>query len=101
MRFMVILRPEASGRVAAVVPALPGVAASGDDRESALHAITRAVEDALGGGEVVTVEASVGRAAAANPWTSIAGAYADDPTWDEFIAAMRAARTLDEGRTGA
>lgn len=46
---------------------------------------------------IVTTQAPPPNAEEVNPLARIAGSYADDPNWDEFLQAMEASRrALDE-----
>ncbi|MGH2602420.1 MAG: hypothetical protein ACRDJ9_23920, partial [Dehalococcoidia bacterium] len=47
----------------------------------------------------VFIDVSPEAAVEPNPWLDTAGIFADDPTWDEFIAEMKAARARENART--
>lgn len=96
MQFTILLRPQPDGSFQATVPAIPEVMASGASREEALTAAQCAIKDALVGTEVATVDVSVDGEAVRNPWLETAGMFADDETWDEFIAEMQAARARED-----
>lgn len=96
MQFTVILRPQPDGSFQAFVPAIPGIVASGATREEALTAVQCAIKHALAGAEVANVDVLLDGETVRNPWLETAGMFADDETWDQFIAEMRAARARED-----
>jgi predicted RNase H-like HicB family nuclease len=92
VQFAVVLRPQPNGSLQAIVPAVPGVIAYGSNREEALDAARCAIKEALAAGEIVTIDVPLDGEPVRNPWLETAGMFADDETWDDFIAEMRAAR---------
>lgn len=99
MQFLIILRPLEDGTVEARVPAIPGLAVSGRDRDRALDLARCAITEAIDGGEAVVIDVPAPIEHTKNSWIATAGVFADDPTWDEFIAEMKAARARDNART--
>jgi hypothetical protein len=99
MQFTIILRPQEDGTVEATVPAIPGLAVSGRDRDRAMDLARCAIAEAIDRGEVAFIDVSVPVESTKNSWIATAGIFADDPTWDEFVAEMKAARVQDNART--
>jgi hypothetical protein len=67
-----------------------GFSVEGDTREDALQKLDQQVKRQLAGGEIAYLDLAL--TPAANPWLAVAGKYADDPNWDEYQAAIAAAR---------
>lgn len=80
----------------AAVLGLDDVAAEGHTREEAIERARAALVERLARGEIVTIEVTHPEGAA-NVWREQAGRFAHDPTFDDFLAEMREARSaLDE-----
>jgi hypothetical protein len=67
-----------------------GFSVEGDSREDALQKLDQQVKMQLADGEIAYLDLAL--TPADNPWLTIAGKYADDPNWDEYQAAIAAAR---------
>ncbi len=67
-----------------------GFAVEGHSREDALLKLDQQVKAQLAGGEIAYLDLPL--AQSKNPWLAIAGKYQDDPNWDEYQAAIEAAR---------
>jgi hypothetical protein len=65
-------------------------AVEGNSREDALRRLHQQVKAQLADGELIYLDLPPTQAE--NPWLAIAGKYADDPTWDEYQAAIAVAR---------
>ena len=50
-------------------------------------------------GEVAVIDVPSPVESTKNSWIATAGIFADDPTWDEFVAEMKATRARDNART--
>lgn len=78
-------QPE-SGYVASVI-GVPDCVAEAETEEEAVAKAEEALKQWLSQGKIVTVEIDNGEAAQVkNPWLELCGAFADDPTWDDFQA---------------
>lgn len=96
MQFTIILKPQPDGAVRATVPAIPGLTVSGGDRERALDLARLAIADALDSGEVAVIDVPAVVRNTQNSWVATAGIFKDDPTWDEFMAEIKAARARED-----
>jgi hypothetical protein len=67
-----------------------GFAVEGNSREDALRQLDQQVKAQLAGGEIAYLDLPLTQGD--NPWLAIAGKYADDPNWDDYQAAIAAAR---------
>lgn len=67
-----------------------GFAVEGNSREDALRKLDQRVKAELSDGEIAYLDLPLTQSE--NPWLAIAGKYADDPTWDEYQAAIADAR---------
>jgi predicted RNase H-like HicB family nuclease len=67
-----------------------GFAVEGHSREDALWKLDQQVKAHLADGEIAYLDLPL--AQAESPWLAIAGKYQDDPNWDEYQAAIAAAR---------
>lgn len=80
-----------------------GFAVEGHSREEALQKLDQQVKAQLADGEITYLDLPL--IAVKNPWLAIAGKYQDDPNWDEYQAAIAAARqtanAIAEGTSGA
>jgi hypothetical protein len=99
MQFTILLRPQEDGSVEETVPAIPGLAVSGRDHDRALDLARCAIAEAIESGEVAVIEVPAPTEPTKNSWLATAGIFADDPTWDEFVAEMKAARAEMNART--
>ena len=99
MEEAVLLYPERDGVVRAKVPVLRGLVIESPDRELVQHLAGCAIARARPGSVPVFIDVSPEAAIEPNPWLDTAGIFADDPTWDEFVAEMKAARARDNART--
>ena len=66
----------------------PDCAAVGTTRDEAMADLTRALNERLSQGEIVTVE--VGEPE--HPWLKGAGLFEDDPSFDDFLAEIECYR---------
>ena len=73
---------------------LPEIVATGNDEADALAQIRTALAEVQRYSRVVHVDVPTLGETEMNPWLEWAGAFADDPTWDEFQAAIAAQRQL-------
>jgi hypothetical protein len=74
-----------------------GFAVEGNSREDALHKLDQQVKAQLADGEIAYLDLPL---TATNPWLAIAGKYADDPNWDEHLAAIEADRRATNAAEG-
>lgn len=92
----VLLYTEADGTYRAKVPAIRGLVVTAATRDVALKAVAAAAAEARPGSEIAVIDVPPSLAGKPNPWLEMAGMFADDPTWDEFIAEMQAARARED-----
>lgn len=95
MQFTIILRPQEDGTVEATVPAIPGLAVSGRDRDRALDLARCAIIEAIDNGEVVVIDVPSPVETTKNPWVATAGMFADDPTLEPMLKEIYAARDAE------
>jgi hypothetical protein len=95
----VLLYPERAGAFRAKVPVLRGLVIESPARELVMHLASCAIARRRPGSKPVFVDVAPDAAVEPNPWLDSAGIFADDPTWDEFVAEMNAARARDNART--
>jgi hypothetical protein len=69
-----------------------GFAVEGHSREDALQKLDQQVKAQLADGEIAYLDLPL--AQTQNPWLTIAGKYQDDPNWEEYQAAIIAARQV-------
>ena len=77
------------------MPGIWGLVISSPDRELVLHLASCAVARSRSNGKPVFIDVSPEAAVEPNPWLDSAGMFADDPTFDEFLEEIRAARERD------
>ncbi len=88
-------RPE-QGYLASVV-GIPDCMAEGETKEEAVAKAKEVLNQLLSQGELVTVEIANGNHSSENPWLALYGRFKDDPTYDDFLAAIEEyRRELDE-----
>jgi predicted RNase H-like HicB family nuclease len=93
----VLVRREPGGRYKATVLGWPDCTASADSRDEAIERTRQSLANLLSQAEIVQVE--VGTEQQQSSLAPFAGMWADDETWDTFVAAMQAHRReieLDE-----
>ena len=95
----VLLYPPRDGSIRAKVPGIWGLVISSPDRELVLHLASCAVARSRSNGKPVFIDVSPEAAVEPNPWLDMAGIFADDPTWDEFMAELKAIRARENART--
>jgi hypothetical protein len=67
-----------------------GFSVEGTSREEALQKLDQQVKAELSDGEITYLDLPLTRME--NPWLAVAGKYANDPTWDDYQAAIADAR---------
>jgi predicted RNase H-like HicB family nuclease len=94
MKMDVFLTPTANNGYMAQVLAWPEMKLEATTREQALGLARTTIMQHLAQGEVVKVE--IKPEELEHPWLKFAGTWADDPTFDDFVAEMeRYRRELD------
>lgn len=89
MQLAVLIRAQPDGSYHARVPEIPRLEASAPTRDQVVAAVRCAVAEASPATELVLIDVPDGPP---NPWIEMAGRFADDPTFDEFVEEIRAAR---------
>jgi hypothetical protein len=95
----VLLYPPQDGVIRAKVPGIRGLVISSPDRELVQHLAGCAIARRWPESKPVFIDVSPEATVEPNPWLDMLGIFADDPSWDEFIAEMKAARDLENART--
>jgi hypothetical protein len=67
-----------------------GFSVEGNSREDALQKLDQQVRAPLADGEIAYLDLPLNQTE--NPWLAIAGKYADDPNWEDYLAAIESAR---------
>jgi hypothetical protein len=75
-----------------------GFDVEGNSREDALHKLHLKVKAQLADGEITYLDLPLTQSH--NPWLAIAGKYADDPNWDDYLAAIEADRRESNAAEG-
>lgn len=92
MELAVLIQEQPSGGFRAWTPALRPFAATAPTREQAVAGLRCLIADVRPNAALALIDVA---GTQPNPLLDMAGVFADDPTWDEFIAAMREARERD------
>lgn len=95
----VLIYPPRDGVIRAKIPVVRGLVIESPDRALVEDLARCAILRSRPGSEVVFIDVSPEAAVEPNPLLDMAGIFADDPTWDEFVAEMKAARIRDNART--
>src|SRR5262245_30388285 len=98
---VVLLYPQREGTIRAKVPVIGGLVIEAIDLDLVQHLARCAIARCRPGSEAVFIDVSPEADVEPNPWLDMAGVFADDPTGDDFIAEMKAARARDNTRTFA
>ena len=78
---------------------LPEIVVTGADETDVLAQLRAALVEIQQVSRVVHIDVPMPEATEINPWLRWAGTFADDPTWDEFQAAIAAQRQMiDDSR---
>ena len=102
MTFDVILLRQAGNGYIARPLLWPDKTVHGNTEEEALDGVRELIRDLLGQTQFVKVEIELPAQPTPNPWLAKAGLFADDPTWDDFLASMAEyRRQIDDERTPA
>lgn len=100
MTFDVILLRQAGNGYVARPLLWPDKAVHGNTEQEALEGVRALIRDLIDQTQFVKVEIDVPEQVSDNPWLARAGLFADDPTWDDFLASMAEyRRQIDEERT--
>jgi predicted RNase H-like HicB family nuclease len=85
MIFDVILLKEANNGYVARPILWPDVMAQGATEQEALDQVQNLIRSQLGEARLVQIRVDVPEEKSKNPWIAKAGAFADDPTWEDFL----------------
>jgi hypothetical protein len=96
----VFLYPPQDGIVRAKIPVIRGLVISAPDRGLVEHLASCALAERRPGVKAVFIDVSPEAAVEPNPALDMAGIFADDLTFDEFLEEMRAARERDQELEG-
>jgi hypothetical protein len=96
MDHAVLVTKEANNGYIARSLLFPEVVVNGVNEADVLDQLRTALIEVQQHSRVVHIDVPAPEAAAANPWLRSAGAFADDPTWEAFQAAIAANRRRDK-----
>ncbi len=97
MTFDVILQKQLDNGFIARPVLWPDSMVRGETEQEAIARVRVLIRDLLTETQLVQVEIEAPQSQTDNPWIAKAGAFADDPNWDDFIQAMADyRRQLDE-----
>ena len=85
MRYAILLRQFPDGTYEAIVPAIPGLTATGTTRDETLRSTQQAIVTTVETVEVVYLDIPNGTPSPVNPWLTTAGMFADDPTLELML----------------
>ncbi|MCW5853291.1 MAG: hypothetical protein KIT87_24705 [Anaerolineae bacterium] len=88
MTFDILVSKEAGEEYIARPLAWPDLVAHGKTEQAAVAAVRTMLQDRLQATRLVQIEVDIPNPSSVNPWLTMAGLFKDDPTWDEFQAAM-------------
>jgi hypothetical protein len=91
----VLLYPPEDGSIRAKVPVIRGLVIASPDRELVQHLATCAIARSRPKSKPVFIDVSPEAAVEPNPWLETAGMFADDPTLEEMLHEIYAARDRD------
>lgn len=77
---------------------LPEVVVTGADETDVLAQMRAALVEIQQTSRIVHIDVPAPAATDSNPWLRWTGVFADDPTWDEFLAEIAAQRLLIDER---
>lgn len=95
MKLAVLVRPLPDGTIQARVPSVRGLAVSAPRRDQALRAVRCAVAEAGPEVELVVIDVPIGPDGRPDPWLEMAGVFAGDPTLDDMLREIYAARDAE------
>ncbi len=95
----VLLYARPDGVCRAKAPVLRWLVIEAPDRDLVRHLARCAIMRPRPGSEPVFIDVSPEADVEPNPWLDKLGIFTDDPTWDDFIAEMKAARAEANART--
>lgn len=99
MQYQVFVQNPSDQHFVASVVSLPGVTAEGHTKEEAIAKAKAMLEEQLATGEFITIEVeSQSATSESDPWIKHLGIFADDPTFDDFLAEVAAYRQLVDGQ---
>jgi predicted RNase H-like HicB family nuclease len=97
MTFQIFVQHQPDQDYVASVVGIPNCVAEGETKEEAIAKAKEVLNQLLSQGELVTVEIDNGGRSSENPWLALYGRFKDDPTYDDFLAAIEDyRRELDE-----
>jgi hypothetical protein len=92
---VVLLYPPQDGVIRARVPVIRGLVISSPDRELVQHLASCAIARLRPKSRPVFIDVSPEAAVEPNPWLDTAGIFADDPTLEEMLQEIYAARDAE------
>ena len=93
MEYQIFVEQQPQNGFVATVLGWPDCVATGHTKQEAVVNVRNAVEERLARGEVLQVQIEAPQSAPQpDPWETMAGRFADDPTWDEYEAELKRIR---------
>ncbi len=97
MTFQIFVQHQPEQGYVASIIGIPDCVAKGATKEEAVAKAKEVLNQLLSQGELVAVEIDNGGRSSENPWLALYGRFKDDPTYDDFLAAIEDyRRELDE-----
>lgn len=102
MQYQVFVQSRSDTNFIASVIGIPDCTAEGTTREDAIAKAKQALQNHLENGELVTIDLdSPSNGQDIDPWIKHMGIFADDPTFDDFLAEVAAYRQQVDTQAGA
>jgi predicted RNase H-like HicB family nuclease len=93
MQYQVFVQNHSDAKFTASVLGIPGCTTEGTTREDAIAKAKQVLQERLANGELVTIDLdSPANGQDIDPWIKHIGAFANDPTFDDFLAEVAAYR---------
>ena len=101
MQYQVLVQSHSETKFTASVIGIPNATAEGQTREEAILKAKHALQQQLETGELVTIQLdSSSNGQETDPWIKHMGIFADDPTFDDWMAEIAAYRQQVNAQAG-
>ena len=101
MQYQVFIQSRSDTEFIASVIGIPDCTAAGTTREEAVTKARRTLQQHLENGELVTIDLdSPSNGQVIDPWIKHMGIFANDPTFDDFLAEVAAYRQQVDAQAG-
>jgi predicted RNase H-like HicB family nuclease len=92
MQYQVFVQNDAKQGFVASVVGMPHLLGEGATENEAIAQVKAALESQLATGKIVIIEVNAHANRETDPWIKNMGIFADDPTFDDFLAEVAAYR---------